>query len=439
VQNLLAVNLQPTINHQDHHRRRQSKNKYMDVTNLYLSLAAQHSLDAQQKQRVQDLAAFSDMLTALTTNTLVHNAEMDKMADSVCMASSTIEAKTAIPFDSPFDQSLGSPASTRDYHQSPLQDFDFSTSIDAPLFPEHGTQQSMHSDNLLAGLPLFGNELALSQTLDNAEATGATMSSLNAIQDVPASDFSFDALASNMTAYEGNLTDDLVAFNNPITTALEQSYDSNNGIEFLNEASDSFVRACTRLKMEQGVDGLQQALRSAGWNVDANLAASIASTAESLCSRSPSPSLASSQDSAAYSPQTNGSVSPMILPSSAATVAPGSRKVRSSIQSSRTSVVGHSGQRNYSTKRFVCPDCDKWFDRAFNLRTHSLTHVAPNDREKPYSCPWTQCNKPFSRKYDAERHYRTVHVKRGEHASDEEVEMALSGHRACSDVDAANG
>ena len=35
-------------------------------------------------------------------------------------------------------------------------------------------------------------------------------------------------------------------------------------------------------------------------------------------------------------------------------------------------------------------------------------------RNKPYVCPFDECGKDFARKHDCQRHFKTVHVKRGE-------------------------
>ncbi|KAN0063141.1 hypothetical protein ACQY0O_004305 [Thecaphora frezii] len=62
-------------------------------------------------------------------------------------------------------------------------------------------------------------------------------------------------------------------------------------------------------------------------------------------------------------------------------------------------------------KRFQCEVCQKWFDRAFNLKTHMFTHEDPDTRAKNFICPDPSCRKPFGRKHDMKRHHNTVHLK----------------------------
>ena len=62
-------------------------------------------------------------------------------------------------------------------------------------------------------------------------------------------------------------------------------------------------------------------------------------------------------------------------------------------------------------KRFQCNVCFKWFDRAFNLKTHMFTHEDPDTRSKNYICPDDNCSKAFARKHDMKRHFNTVHLK----------------------------
>ncbi|PWN40810.1 hypothetical protein IE81DRAFT_280920, partial [Ceraceosorus guamensis] len=53
--------------------------------------------------------------------------------------------------------------------------------------------------------------------------------------------------------------------------------------------------------------------------------------------------------------------------------------------------------------------CNKHFDRAYNLKTHRTTHIAADEREKPFDCPYGPCERTFARKHDTMRHYQSVH------------------------------
>ncbi|KAN0125042.1 hypothetical protein V8E52_001594 [Russula decolorans] len=54
-----------------------------------------------------------------------------------------------------------------------------------------------------------------------------------------------------------------------------------------------------------------------------------------------------------------------------------------------------------------CPNCNRAFARAFNLKTHMETHNP--ERVKQYVCPHTSCKRPFSRKHDLQRHRTAIH------------------------------
>ncbi|KIS70496.1 uncharacterized protein UMAG_01667 [Mycosarcoma maydis] len=60
-------------------------------------------------------------------------------------------------------------------------------------------------------------------------------------------------------------------------------------------------------------------------------------------------------------------------------------------------------------KRWQCTECGKWFDRAYNLKTHRYTHEDPETRARPFLCPDTECEKQFARKHDMQRHFENVH------------------------------
>lgn len=423
--------------------------------NLYASLAAQHRLDSSQKDQAFELAAFARMLSAMpdalsnSTNswTMMCNAKAGTESTPASLSPSTSGMMTSsIPFDSPLDQSLGSPASTRDFQESPLQDYEFDfANMDAPLFPNHGTQQTQ-SDNLLTGLPLFGNELAFSQANKSALPSSQQTIPAPQAQTAAVNDFSFDAMARNMSDFanlNSNSFDDVSRAASPSAQSTASSFASGQDLNSINQLAAVFVREYARSHAVHDIDVLLRALRVAGIDVSDESVADILAAASISQSRSPSPSvtsssLASSQGLATGMSSPSPSVSPMALPA-----AHHHGKARSSLQGSPKDAFAVESRHG---KRFICPTCHKHFDRAFNLRTHALTHVAPDDREKPFMCPWSDCSKPFSRKYDAERHYRSVHVKRGEVASKKQVEMCLSGLHGLpsplstsSSVDQANG
>lgn len=50
-----------------------------------------------------------------------------------------------------------------------------------------------------------------------------------------------------------------------------------------------------------------------------------------------------------------------------------------------------------------CPECDKCFSRAENLKIHIRSHSG----EKPYACPVKGCNKAYSNSSDRFKHTRT--------------------------------
>ncbi|KAJ1565913.1 hypothetical protein HK405_011344, partial [Cladochytrium tenue] len=77
-----------------------------------------------------------------------------------------------------------------------------------------------------------------------------------------------------------------------------------------------------------------------------------------------------------------------------------------------SSASGPPGRvRRRVTKLHICasPGCGKAFTRAFNLKTHELTHLATRDR--PFACD--QCDKTFYRVHDLNRHVVVHDTVRG--------------------------
>ncbi|EPQ28745.1 uncharacterized protein PFL1_03548 [Pseudozyma flocculosa PF-1] len=79
-------------------------------------------------------------------------------------------------------------------------------------------------------------------------------------------------------------------------------------------------------------------------------------------------------------------------------------------------------------RRFQCEVCQKWFDRAFNLKTHMYTHENPDARAKNFICPDPDCGKPFARKHDMNRHHTTVHLKTVRRSSPPKKSPTASAH-----------
>jgi len=420
--------------------------------NLTLLLESQLE-SAHSSEQSSFFASLSKMMTSFdsTTNELACptsiNEKQQPMSLNNNLHATMARGVDEIPFDSPLDQSLGSPASTRDFSSSPFHDyeFDFSGVQDAIMFPDHGTQQ-MHSDtSYLAGVPLFGADDYSQQIKTEAPMDVFPSPSQQKEEherltgSANACDFSFDAMTHGAAAAAAAAA--LSTFNVPTSDVNSQSpspsvasSQGSQGSESINQLAAVFVREYARTHAMNDIGVLLRALRVAGIDVSDEVVNDILASASfksSSVSSSPASSPASSQESNCGGHQhynevkresISPSVSPMVLPARVAS--PPASKTRSSLQASAKEQIVIDTRYG---KRFVCNICSKQFDRAFNLRTHAMTHIDPEDRDKPFMCPWSECAKGFSRKYDAERHYRSVHIKKGEVATKKQVEWALSG------------
>ncbi|KAF8321668.1 hypothetical protein DL93DRAFT_2093649 [Clavulina sp. PMI_390] len=61
----------------------------------------------------------------------------------------------------------------------------------------------------------------------------------------------------------------------------------------------------------------------------------------------------------------------------------------------------------HPSKRYQCPNCERAFARAYNLKTHMQTHDP--HRVKSFVCRHVGCGRSFSRKHDLGRHYTSIH------------------------------
>lgn len=448
---------------------------------LYASLASRLELELSNKSAAPETSSmFSnypyaaadepfDQMKSGSSTTTTNKAAASSHGSYLASG----DKASAIPFDSPLDQSMGSPASSRDFGSPTFQDldFDFSTVADAPLFPCNGTQEESHNNGWLSGIPLFGDELVaqpsqprLSQCLAASQQTQTAFPTASQQQrDLAKFDFSFDAtLRHEQQQQQKSEFADAFATLNARASSESSSVDmysasTNNSQQQLSgqheysPEADKLVREFARNKNISEIDMLIRALKVAGINIsDEAVREAMASASDSgSAASSPSASQVSSQSSSVSS----APVSPVVLPTAVASIRrvdstslfTDSNKNRSSLQSTLKRQT--LGENSLVGKRFVCDSCGKTFDRQFNLRTHAMTHIKPEDRERPFVCPWAACSKPFSRKYDAERHYRSIHVKKGELATSAEIEDALSGrsdHRHDGDclslsVEKANG
>ncbi|KAG0049243.1 hypothetical protein BGZ83_005915 [Gryganskiella cystojenkinii] len=62
-----------------------------------------------------------------------------------------------------------------------------------------------------------------------------------------------------------------------------------------------------------------------------------------------------------------------------------------------------SSKKRTTPARHKCPQCDKYFTRPFNLKSHQRTHT----QERPFVCSFAHCARAFSRLHDCNRHMRT--------------------------------
>jgi predicted RNA-binding Zn-ribbon protein involved in translation (DUF1610 family) len=77
------------------------------------------------------------------------------------------------------------------------------------------------------------------------------------------------------------------------------------------------------------------------------------------------------------------------------------RKVQSKGTPSSSSSTVRSTGRAKRPKRFVCPHCERVFNRHYNLKSHIRTH----EDARPFVC--TECNLTFVRNHDLTRHLKT--------------------------------
>lgn len=70
-------------------------------------------------------------------------------------------------------------------------------------------------------------------------------------------------------------------------------------------------------------------------------------------------------------------------------------------------------QTDASESAFVCLLCGKGFARSYNHKQHMETHN--ENRHKPHVCHYVDCQRPFVRKTDLDRHLISVHYKQKDH------------------------
>ncbi|KAF9199437.1 hypothetical protein BGZ49_010453 [Haplosporangium sp. Z 27] len=75
-----------------------------------------------------------------------------------------------------------------------------------------------------------------------------------------------------------------------------------------------------------------------------------------------------------------------------------------SSSTSSTNIVNNGSSKKRTTPaKHKCPQCDKYFTRPFNLKSHQRTHT----QERPFVCSFAHCARAFSRLHDCNRHMRT--------------------------------
>lgn len=74
-----------------------------------------------------------------------------------------------------------------------------------------------------------------------------------------------------------------------------------------------------------------------------------------------------------------------------------------SMMAGSSSVNNGSSKKRTTPAKHKCPQCDKYFTRPFNLKSHQRTHT----QERPFVCSFAHCARAFSRLHDCNRHMRT--------------------------------
>lgn len=66
----------------------------------------------------------------------------------------------------------------------------------------------------------------------------------------------------------------------------------------------------------------------------------------------------------------------------------------------------HPYNKPYENPKYTCATCGKDFMRTFNYNSHLATHNP--QRERPFNCRWSSCDKKFFRSTDLKRHELSV-------------------------------